>query len=670
MAQTRDLPDTSLVEVGRAALERHEWRAAFDALKQADEQEQLPPQALELLAQAAWWTGQLPLAIDAHERGYAAAMKVGDIPSAVLAAVELGRENIMRISLPVANAWLNKAEKLLEGAPENIGHGWLAAVRSYYASLMGDSQAALDAATTANAIGKRLGDRNLEIFALAEMGQTLVNVGRVEEGLAAADEATVSALSGELQPAVAGGVFCSSIEACAGLGDYRRAAEWTDAQDRWCQREGINGFPGMCRVFRSDVKRLRGAWPEAEAEARLATDELRGFVPGAAGWALYQVAQIRLRRGDLPAAEEALQGVHGFGLNTEPAYSLLQLALGKPEEAAKSITEALSAPGGRPSFMAARDSVSYRLTLLSAQVEIFLATGDIAGARAAADELGKIGETFGTLASRAAAAAASGAVALAEGDAAAAGVQLRLSIEHWTEVDAPWEVGRARMLLASALLALGDPDHAAREARSARSTFEQLGALPDLRQADALMAALQSEAPDATPFGTAATRVVRAFMFTDIVDSTRLAEVMGDEAWDRVTRTHDQLLRSAVAEQGGEEVKATGDGFFFAFAGADQAIEAAVAIQRRLAAHRDAQGFVPAVRIGIHQSEANRVGLDYAGSGVNQAARIGDAAEGGEILASATTLEAAKHSFAQAGRRSLSLKGVAAQVDVASVAWR
>ena len=85
----------------------------------------------------------------------------------------------------------------------------------------------------------------------------------------------------------------------------------------------------MCRVFRSDVKRLRGAWPEAEAEARLATDELRGFIPAAAGWALYQVGEIRLRRGDLPAAEEALQGVHGFGLDTEPALSLLQLALGK-----------------------------------------------------------------------------------------------------------------------------------------------------------------------------------------------------------------------------------------------------------------------------------------------------------------------------------------------------
>ena len=125
-----------------------------------------------------------------------------------------------------------------------------------------------------------------------------------------------------------------------------------------------------------------------------------------------------------------------------------------------------------------------------------------------------------------------------------------------------------------------------------------------------------------------------------------------------------------MAEQGGEEVKATGDGFFLAFADADAAIEAAIGIQRRLAAHRDASGFVPAVRIGIHQAEANRVGLDYAGSGVNQAARIGDAAEGGEVLVSAATLAAARHAYAETGRRTVELKGISAPVEVVAIDWR
>jgi class 3 adenylate cyclase len=174
---------------------------------------------------------------------------------------------------------------------------------------------------------------------------------------------------------------------------------------------------------------------------------------------------------------------------------------------------------------------------------------------------------------------------------------------------------------------------------------------------------------DATPLGMATARTERVFMFTDIVDSTRLAETLGDEAWDGIIRIHDRTLRTAVAEQGGDEVKATGDGFFLAFGDADQAIEAAVTIQRRLAEQRRAQGFALAVRIGIHGAIANRVGLDYVGTGVNQASRIGAAADGGEILVSASTLAHARHAFAEGARRTVKLKGLSAPVEVVSIDW-
>jgi class 3 adenylate cyclase len=130
------------------------------------------------------------------------------------------------------------------------------------------------------------------------------------------------------------------------------------------------------------------------------------------------------------------------------------------------------------------------------------------------------------------------------------------------------------------------------------------------------------------------------------------------------------VLRAAAAEHRGEEVKATGDGFFFAFADADDAIGAAVAMQRRLAEQREAQAFAPVVRIGIHQAQASRVGLDYAGIGVNQASRIGAAADGGEILVSATSLTAARSTIPEAGRRQVTLKGISEPVEVAAVDWR
>jgi class 3 adenylate cyclase len=504
---------------------------------------------------------------------------------------------------------------------------------------------------------------------MGEQAAALLAMGRVDEGLPLADEATLAAVSGEIEPATAGGICCATIEACAGIGDLKRAAEWTEAQDRWCRREGINGYPGMCRLFRSDVKRIRGAWPEAEAEARAASDELRGYIPAGAGLALYLIAEIRLSRGDLPAAEEALLGAHALGTDTEPAFSLLRLAQGKVSVASESIRRALEEPGRTPSWQAPPDSEMSRLRLLPAQVEIALAAGDVPTARAAADELAGLGQRFGTVGARATAATALGAVALAEGDAEAAARHLRDAVALWNEFDAPYDLARARAILAESYRADGAPDRAAVELRTARDGFERLGAAAELRRVDGLLAELRASTGSG-PMGTAAERSVRAFMFTDIVDSTRLAQALGDEAWEGLRRWHDRTLRAAAAEQGGEEVKATGDGFFFAFADADRAIEAAIGMQRRLASQRTTQGFAPEVRIGVHQAEANRAGLDYHGIGVNLASRVGDAGRGGEVLVTAETLAVARHRYAENERRAEELKGIAEPVEVVSVDWR
>jgi class 3 adenylate cyclase len=128
-------------------------------------------------------------------------------------------------------------------------------------------------------------------------------------------------------------------------------------------------------------------------------------------------------------------------------------------------------------------------------------------------------------------------------------------------------------------------------------------------------------------------------------------------------------LRSCFARFGGEEIKHEGDGFFVAFSSPAPAIECALAIQRRLASHRQSAGFAPAIRVGVHTAEANRAGLDYTGRGVNEAARIAGAAAGGEILASAATFGTARGRFAEVNRRSVELKGIAAPVELVSIDW-
>jgi class 3 adenylate cyclase len=163
-------------------------------------------------------------------------------------------------------------------------------------------------------------------------------------------------------------------------------------------------------------------------------------------------------------------------------------------------------------------------------------------------------------------------------------------------------------------------------------------------------------------------RVEKTFMFTDIERSTNLVEALGDEAWQGLLRWHDETLRSLFAEHRGDEVVATGDGFFVGFDSPEEALACAVAIQRRLDDHRKQNGFAPKVRIGVHATGATQLGNNYSGKGVHEASRIAGLAEGSEIVASKET--AAGSRFPVSESRTVTLRGTSEPVDVVTVEWR
>ena len=126
------------------------------------------------------------------------------------------------------------------------------------------------------------------------------------------------------------------------------------------------------------------------------------------------------------------------------------------------------------------------------------------------------------------------------------------------------------------------------------------------------------------------------FLFTDLEGSTRLWE-LHPEAMRPALALHDTILRKAVAEHDGHTVKTTGDGMHAVFATAHDAVDAAVAIQRALAAESfDGVGELR-VRVGVHTCEAEERDGDYFGSEVNRAARLMSVAHGGQIVVSLAT---------------------------------
>ncbi|MDQ6710845.1 MAG: adenylate/guanylate cyclase domain-containing protein, partial [Candidatus Dormibacteraeota bacterium] len=121
------------------------------------------------------------------------------------------------------------------------------------------------------------------------------------------------------------------------------------------------------------------------------------------------------------------------------------------------------------------------------------------------------------------------------------------------------------------------------------------------------------------------------FLFTDIQGSTRLIQELGD-GYTAVHTQHNELLRTAIADHHGRELRTEGDSFFAVFASAVDAVCAAEAGQRALKDQPWPSGVQLRVRMGVHTGEATVVGNDYVGLDVHRGARVAGAAHGGQVL--------------------------------------
>jgi class 3 adenylate cyclase len=148
-------------------------------------------------------------------------------------------------------------------------------------------------------------------------------------------------------------------------------------------------------------------------------------------------------------------------------------------------------------------------------------------------------------------------------------------------------------------------------------------------------------------------RVLATVLFTDIVDSTGTAAVMGDAKWRKLIDEHDRIAKALIARYKGTYHKSTGDGLMATFDGPARAV-------------RCAQSFAEAVkplgveiRAGAHTGEVAFTEHDLAGIGVHVAARVASMAGANEVWASSTVKDLTAGSgltFEDAGEHEL--KGV------------
>ena len=126
------------------------------------------------------------------------------------------------------------------------------------------------------------------------------------------------------------------------------------------------------------------------------------------------------------------------------------------------------------------------------------------------------------------------------------------------------------------------------------------------------------------------------FLFTDIEDSTKLVRELGSD-WGAVLERQRRIIRDAVGASNGIEVDSSGDAVFAVFTAATEAVEAASTAQRALAAETWPEEVRVRVRMGIHTGIGELRDGGYVGLDVHRAARIANAAHGGQVVVSATT---------------------------------
>jgi DNA-binding CsgD family transcriptional regulator len=463
---------------GRGAYSAGAWVKAHESLSAADRSDPLGPEDLELLATCAYMLGREDEYLANLERAHRAHVDASDHVRAARAAFWIGIQFAQRGEMARASGWLGRASRLVQSHPDEVERGYLLLPAVFEREARGEPEEAARIAGDAVVIAERLGERDLFALAAHMQGHMLIEAGHLRDGLVLLDEAMVPAAGGELSPIVTGIVYCGVILACQLAQEVRRAREWTAVLSNWCQRQpDLVAFTGRCRVHRAEIMQLGGSWAEALAEARLAHKRcLLGRNEAAAGEAAYREGEIHRLRGDHEAAERAFEEASRRGREPQPGLALLRLTHGQRPAALASIQRALAEAGPHVE----------RVALLPACIEIMVALGRLDDARVALADFERAIDARECPAHAASLAHANGAIALASGDPSAALPVLRRAARVWRELDAPYNVARARELVGLACRAVGDDEGAALELEAARLTYEELSAATDLARLDAL----------------------------------------------------------------------------------------------------------------------------------------------------------------------------------------
>jgi len=470
--------DGDPLAAGRAALGRAEWaeaRAGFEAAIAANP----TPAAWEGLSRAAWWQGDQEATFMARERAYRAYRADDDVYGAARMAMWLAADHLdFRGDDEVATAWLRRGRTLVGNDERCSELGYILLIEADIALLArSDPATAERRSREALEVARDIGDLGVEVVALAILGWALVASGSIDDGFDRLDECAALAVGEEFfETSSPGWALCHTVSACADVGDFKRAEQWSRVLHAWSATWRARHFFGVCRTAYGDVLATGGDWSSAEQELRSAMDDVRATRPGFAAATAVRLGRLRMRQGDVVEAR-----------------ALFEAALPLPQ-AILAVGELDLADGDARAAVEAADRVLRRLDdaslldrfpALELLARAHAAAGDHEAASEALERLEREAARMPTpyMRGRSRLVHAQVRSAAAEPDAVRRAAED--AIDLFGECSAPYEAAEARLVLASALAMLGRGEQADAQERAAREAFALLGARGDARRRSA-----------------------------------------------------------------------------------------------------------------------------------------------------------------------------------------
>lgn len=469
-----------LLSTGQKALQRAAWgeaRACFEAAITREE----TAEAHEALSWACWWLDDFEPVVQAREAAFRLYRRRNDDRGAARMAIWLASDySDFRGEQAISSGWLRRAESLLKPLPQAPEHGWLRLIEADTAlTLAGDVPTARHTSAAAAEIGRKFGDFDLMMMALAVQGFALVCEGDVSAGIQCLDEAAAAATSGELTRQSAPiWILCYLIYSCERVRDFDRAAQWCQKMREVADRLRFLFPRGICRVHYAGVLILRGEWSEAESELADAEAFFCASRPPWAAECRARFAELRRRQGHFDEAERIFREVEWHPL---ALLGLAELALdkGRPRDADEFCARLLRQLPGSARYL--------RVDALELVVRSATLLGEHGRVTAAIAEIEALSEKAATLPLRAACSFSAAMEATAAGDHDRARACLEDAADLYEKSGTPYEAARSRLELAGVLVSLGRLRRARSEAEKARDGLERLGSGFHLGRAGALL---------------------------------------------------------------------------------------------------------------------------------------------------------------------------------------